>query len=52
MPMPKRRKGESLEEWRSRIIALETRAGKPPKQAQAIGCIRLELEGKTLGGTT
>jgi len=37
MPIPKRRKGESLEEWRSRIISLETRAGKPPKQAQAIG---------------
>jgi hypothetical protein len=36
MPLPKRRKGESVEKWRSRIIRQEIRSGRDPKQAAAI----------------
>jgi len=36
MPIPKRRKGERVEDWRSRIIRQEIRSGRSPAQASAI----------------
>lgn len=36
MPTPKRKKGEKLKDWRSRIISFYIDEGKPPKQAEAI----------------
>jgi hypothetical protein len=36
MPTPKRKKGETISEWRSRIVKKEIEAGKPQKQAVAI----------------
>jgi hypothetical protein len=36
MPIPKKRKKETISEWRSRIVKKEIEAGKPQRQAVAI----------------
>mgnify|MGYP001613573389 FL=1 len=37
MPEPQKGKGESTEDYRSRLIRHYTKKGRDPKQAQAIG---------------
>lgn len=36
MPIPSRKKGESAEDYRSRVISTEIKHGKPKNQAVAI----------------
>ena len=37
MPIPPKKKGESVSSYRSKVIETEIKHGKPPKQAEAIG---------------
>jgi len=47
MPIPKRKAGESVESWRSRIIKREIEHGYPKRQAVAIAYRITKTDRKT-----
>jgi len=47
MPIPKRKSGESVENWRSRIIKREIEHGYPKRQAVAIAYRITKTDRKT-----